>query len=545
MRATQNKSAVAREVLAGTTVALTLTVESMAFAVVCGLPATQGIWTSCAFGLLSSVAGRGSFIGGAAGALAVLTGVLVREHGAEYLFAASALCGVFELVVWRASLASIAQAVPDAVVDGFATGLSLLIARSQLELFHEAETWSDLTSTVALVLAGLLVAHMAPQFVQGVPPALLTVLVITAFVHATGLDAPTVSVGDATGPGPSMDALLGTFVRVPRVPWTLETLYTITPIAMQMAAVGLTETVLTWRIAQDRAGTPPPPVASDTSAGSGSAKWATSLHDEFRGQGVANLLAGLFLGSMGGCAMIVPTQLNIQSGGRTKLSGVACAAFMFLILVLGAEYMAAIPKASLSSVLLSVCLHAFPFRMWMRVRHLPLADTLSMAAVAVVTLAWNLAAGAAAGLFISAFASSLRVARSLSVTRTSNKLKHTTLWPEGYLFWASVPTLEREAMACLRSMRAEKRDSRLRPDSAPPRASRDEVIPADNGTATEDSDLTLILNLESCQVIDQTAASFIAKMQRLCRGAQLKFVVHGADQESLQLLLKSGIPCEV
>ena len=279
-----------RDLLAGTVVALALIPEAIAFSIIAGVDPAVGLYASVVIAVtIAFVGGRPAMISAATGAMALLMVGLVRDHGLEYLFAASILCGVFQIIIGLLKLGRYIKFVSRSVMTGFVNSLAILIFLAQMPELIGAN-WQ----TFALVGAALVVIYGFPRLTRAVPSPLVAIILISVFVMMTGLDVRTV--GDMG----QMPSTLPVF-HLPSVPLTWETLAIIAPISATLAFVGLLESLLTANLLDDITDTP------------------SDKDRETRGQGIANILSPLF-GGMAGCAMIGQSIINVTSGARGRLS---------------------------------------------------------------------------------------------------------------------------------------------------------------------------------------------------------------------------------
>ncbi|MDB9906026.1 SulP family inorganic anion transporter [Oceanospirillaceae bacterium] len=298
------------DILSGLTVALALVPEAVAFAFVAGVEPLVGLYAAFMVGLITAViGGRPGMISGATGALAVVMVALVADHGVEYLFITVVLMGILQVLAGVLRLGKFIRMVPHPVMLGFVNGLAIVIFLAQLSQFKFMDDNGSLQwleGTQLYLLLGLIaltmaIIHFLPKFTRAVPSSLAAILVVT--ILAVSLNLDTRSVGDIA----SIAGGLPIF-HLPQVPYTLETLVIILPYAIILAAIGLIESLLTLTLVDEITGT----------RGRG--------NKECVGQGVANTVTGLF-GGMGGCAMIGQSMINVNSGGRGRLSGISAALF--------------------------------------------------------------------------------------------------------------------------------------------------------------------------------------------------------------------------
>ncbi|WP_366524109.1 SulP family inorganic anion transporter, partial [uncultured Hyphomonas sp.] len=308
------------ELLSGLTVALALVPEAVAFAFVAGVHPLVGLYAAFIVGLVTAViGGRPGMISGATGALAVVMVSLVAQHGVEYLFATVVLMGILQLAAGIFRFGKFIRLVPHPVMLGFVNGLAIVIFMAQLTQFQVPGTaevsahgmsggeWmSGWPLAVMLALVGLTMAiiWLLPKFTKIIPAPLAGIGIVAAVVIGFGLDVP--RVGDLA----SIQGGLPSF-HMPSVPLTFETFKIILPYAVILAAIGLIESLLTLNL-----------VGEITGKRGGASQ-------ECVAQGTANLITGFF-GGMGGCAMIGQSMINVKSGGRTRIAGIAAALFLTL-----------------------------------------------------------------------------------------------------------------------------------------------------------------------------------------------------------------------
>src|SRR5690606_10380711 len=335
-----------RDLLAGTVVALALIPEAIAFSIIAGVDPAVGLYASFVIAVtIAFVGGRPAMISAATGAMALLMVTLVRDHGLEYLFAASLLCGVFQIAIGLLKLGRYIKFVSRSVMTGFVNSLAILIFLAQMPELIGAN-WQ----TFALVAVALVIIYGFPRLTKAVPSPLVAIVLISIFVVMTGLDVRTV--GDMG----QMPSTLPIF-HLPSVPLTWETFAIIAPISATLAFVGLLESLLTANLLDDITDTP------------------SDKDRETRGQGIANIAAGFF-GGMAGCAMIGQSIINVTSGARGRLSTLWAGLFLlFLILVLQ-DWVARIPMAALVAVMIMVSIGAFDWGSVLRLRSTPLQSTI-------------------------------------------------------------------------------------------------------------------------------------------------------------------------
>jgi len=375
------------DILAGIVVALALIPEAIGFSIIAGVDPRIGLYASFSIAvIISLVGGRPGMISAATAAVAVVVVQLVRDHGVEYLFAATILMGVLQAIAGFARLNLLMQYVSRSVITGFVNALAILIFMAQLP-----ELTGVPLLTYILVAAGLAVIYLFPRLTRVVPSPLVAIVLLTIAAFYAGFDVRTV--GDMG----ELPTALPSFL-IPDVPFTLETLQIILPYSLTMAAVGLLESMMTAQIVDDLTDTP------------------SDKQREMKGQGIANFVTGFF-GGMGGCAMIGQSVINVKSGGSTRLSTFVAGVFLlFLLLVLG-PVVAIIPMAALVAVMIMVSIGTFSWRSIRDIRHHPWQSSVVMLATVVITV-WthDLARGVLAGVILSGLFFASKVKRLFTVT---------------------------------------------------------------------------------------------------------------------------------
>ncbi|MDR6774611.1 SulP family inorganic anion transporter [Azospirillum sp. BE72] len=397
------------DLLSGLVVALALIPEAIAFSIIAGVDPKIGLYASFAIAMtIAIVGGRPGMISAATAATAVLMVTLVKEHGLQYLLAATVLAGLLQIGAGFLRLGALMRFVSKSVMTGFVNALAILIFLAQLP-----ELVGVPTVTYALVAAGLAIIYLLPRLTRAVPSALVSILVLTAVTIGFGIDVRTV--GDMG----ELPSTLPVFL-LPDIPLTLETLRIILPYSAGIAVVGLLESLMTAAIVDDM-----------TETGS-------DKNRECVGQGVANMVSG-FLGGMAGCAMIGQSVINVKSGGRGRLSTFCAGLFLlFLIVVLG-DWVKRIPMAALVAVMIMVSVGTFSWQsLKTLVTHPRSSSAVMLATVAGVVFTHNLAIGVLIGVLLSGIFFAGKVARMFRVTSTLSADGRTrTYLVEGQLFFAS------------------------------------------------------------------------------------------------------------
>ena len=362
--------------LSGLVVALALIPEAIAFSIIAGVDPKVGLYASfCIAAVISIVGGRPGMISAATGAMALVMVTLVKEHGLEYLLAATLLTGALQIVAGYLRLGSLMRFVSRSVVTGFVNALAILIFMAQLPELTNV-TWH----VYAMTLAGLGIIYLfpyVPVIGKSLPSPLVCILLCTAFAMAVGLDIRTV--GDM---GELPDTL--PIFLFPDVPWNLETLNIIFPYAVALATVGLLESLMTAQIVDDLTDTP------------------SDKNRECKGQGVANIASGL-LGGMAGCAMIGQSVINVKSGGRTRLSTLVAGVCLIILVVFLDDFIRQIPMAALVAVMIMVSIGTFSWESVTKIREYPLSSNIVLwTTVGVVVATHNLAIGVFVGVLLAA-----------------------------------------------------------------------------------------------------------------------------------------------
>jgi SulP family sulfate permease len=397
------------DILSGIVVALALIPEAIGFSIIAGVDPRVGLYASVVIAIVISFAGgRPAMISAATAATAVLFGTLVREHGLQYLLAATILAGMIQIVAGWLRIGYVMRFVSRSVMTGFVNALAILIFMAQLpELI--GVTWQ----TYAMIAAGLAIIYTFPRITRAIPSPLVCILVLTAIALFFGVD--TRSVADLGELPNALPMLL-----LPQVPLNFETLQIIFPTAVAVAAVGLLESLLTASIVDQMTDT-----NSDKSR-------------ESVGQGIANIASGLF-GGMAGCAMIGQSVINVKSGGRTRLSTFVAGAFLlFLLLVLG-EWVGLIPMPALVAIMIMVSIGTFSWSSLLDLTHHPRRSSVVMLATVITVVGThNLALGVGVGVLLSGIFFAWKVSQIFRVTTTlSDDGKARDYVVEGQLFFAS------------------------------------------------------------------------------------------------------------
>jgi|TARA_R110002072_G_scaffold187175_3_gene343960 SulP family sulfate permease len=427
------------DILSGLTVALALVPEAVAFAFVAGVQPLVGLYAAFMVGLITAcLGGRPGMISGATGALAVVMVALVADHGVEYLFATVVLMGVLQISAGVLKLGKFIRMVPYPVMLGFVNGLAIVIFLAQLGQFGVAGepgwlqdtfmqgsildvSWiegSQLHVLLGLVALTMAIIYFLPRYTRALPSSLVAILVVSGLVF--GLDLETRVVGDVA----SIKGGLPSF-HIPSVPFSFDTLIIIFPYAVILASIGLIESLLTLRLVDEITET----------RGRG--------NKECVAQGIANTATGLF-GGMGGCAMIGQSMINVNSGGRGRLSGITAALCLLLFILVGSSLIEKIPLAALIGVMFIVVIGTFEWSSFRVIRKVPRSDALVLLLVSAVTVATDLAIAVVVGVIVSALVFAWEHAKHILVEAREDHKGSTVYAVTGPLFFGSVTSfLER------------------------------------------------------------------------------------------------------
>lgn len=407
-----------REVLAGLTVALALIPEAIAFSILAGVDPAVGLFASVTMAVtIAFTGGRPAMISAATGAVALVIAPVAREYGLDYFVATVLLAGVFQIILAALGVAKLQRFIPRSVMVGFVNALGILIFAAQMQHLIDV-AWP----VYALTAAGLLIMVFWPKITNAVPAPLVTIAVLTTVVVIADITVPTVSdMGELPRSFPAM--------MIPHVPLTWETFQIIAPYALAMAIVGLLESLMTAKLVDD---------ITDTHSDKTRESW---------GQGVANIVTGLF-GGMGGCAMIGQTLINSrEAGARTRLSTLLAGVFLLVLLLAFGDVVGIIPMAALVAIMIVVSLgtidwHSIHPR---TLKLMPVSETIVMVVTVAATLITsNLAVGVVLGVVTAMIMFARRVAHLASVEKVAEldtdgdgRIDTRTYRIHGQLFWAS------------------------------------------------------------------------------------------------------------
>lgn len=379
------------DLLAGTVVALALIPEAIAFSIIAGVDPKVGLYASfCIAVVIAVVGGRPGMISAATGAMALVMVDLVKDHGLQYLLAATVLTGILQIIAGALKLGVLMRFVSRSVVTGFVNALAILIFMAQLpELMNV--TWV----VYAMVAAGLGIIYLLPYLTKAVPSPLVCIVVLTIASIMLGMDIRTV--GDMGQLPDSLPVFL-----LPQIPLNYETLAIIFPYSLTLAVVGLLESMMTATIVDDLTDTP------------------SNKNRECAGQGIANIASG-FLGGMAGCAMIGQSVINVKSGGRGRLSTFAAGVILLIMVVFLGPWVERIPMAALVAVMIMVSIGTFSWESLRNLSKHPKSSSIVMiVTVIVVVMTHDLAKGVFAGVLLSALFFAQKVGRILIVSSESD-----------------------------------------------------------------------------------------------------------------------------
>lgn len=409
------------EILAGLTVAMTMMPESLSFAILAGFPPLVGLYAAFIMGLVTSIfGGRPGLISGGAGATVIVLMALMKSNGLDYVFAAVAMAGVFQIIIGLFKLGKFIRLVPQPVMYGFVNGLAVVIFLAQLEQFktlvNGQHVW--LTGMPLIIMGGLvaltiLIVVVLPRFTKAIPSTLAAIVVIFLIVFGFQIDTKLIKDIAAVGGGfPPF--------HIPNVPLTLESFKIVLPYGLIMACVGLTEGLLTLNLVDEITGT----------RGNG--------NRECIAQGSANILNGFFFG-MGGCPMIAQTLVNLSAGARARLSGIVASLTILTIILFASPVIERVPMAALTGVMIMVAFGTFEWLSFRIINKMPKQDIFVGVLVALITIfLHNLALAVLIGVIVSALVFSWDSAKRIRARKFLDEqgAKHYEIY--GPLFFGSV-----------------------------------------------------------------------------------------------------------
>ena len=393
------------DLLAGIVVCMALIPEAIGFSIVAGVDPMVGVYASFCISLITSIfGGRPGLISAAAGATALVLASLVRDHGVEYLFAATILTGIIQVILGYLKIGNLMKFIPKPVMIGFVNALGILMLQSQLDHFKG--------SSILLVLGaiGVAIIYLLPKLTKAIPSPIVAIITITIIVSVFNIDIKTLGdMGKITSELPKF--------LIPNVPLNMETLMIILPYSISVSLVGIVESLLTAQLVDDLTDTP------------------SDKNRECVGQGLANIGAGFF-GGIAGCGMIGQTIINNNYGGRGRLSTLTAGTAMLFCVILLNKFVVQIPVVSLAAVMVVVSISTFNWGSIKRITKVPKSDTLVMlSTVIVVLLTHNLAYGVIVGIIISAIAFASKISEiNVAKHEVHGYVKYEV---KGQLFFAS------------------------------------------------------------------------------------------------------------
>lgn len=408
------------EILAGLTVAMTMIPESLSFAILAGFPPLVGLYAAFISGLVTAIfGGRPGMISGGAGATVIVLIALMKSHGIEYVFAAVALGGIVQICIGLFKFGKFIRLVPQPVMFGFVNGLAVVIFMSQLEQFKTVVngqvSWLEGTPLyimLALVALTIAIVLVFPKITKAVPASLVAIMVVFVLVIVFNIETKTVEdIASVQGGFPPF--------HIPNIPFSFETLKVIFPYSVIVAAVGLTEGLLTLNLVDEITGT------------------RGNSNRECIAQGSSNILNGFFYG-MGGCPMIAQTLVNLGAGSRARLSGIIGALTILFIILFGAPVIGKLPMAALVGVMMMVAITTFEWASFKIINKMPKHDIFVGILVAVITIVLhNLALAVLIGVIISALVFAWESAKRIRSRHfvDENGIKHYQVY--GPLFFGS------------------------------------------------------------------------------------------------------------
>jgi SulP family sulfate permease len=397
------------DILSGIVVGLALIPEAIGFSIIAGVDPMIGLYASfCIAVVIAFVGGRPAMISAATGATALLMGGLVRDHGLQYLLAATILTGIIQIILGVCKIGRLMKFIPRSVMTGFVNALAILIFSAQITHF-KGESWV----MYAMVAGGLAIIYLFPKVTKAIPSPLVAIIVITIISISFGVNVRTVGdMGELT-------QTLPTFL-IPNIPFNFDTLRIIFPTSLAIALVGLLESLLTAQIVDDM---------TDTDS---------NKNKEARGQGIANIVSGFF-GGMAGCAMIGQSGINVKSGGRGRLSTFVAGIFLMILIVILNKLLVQIPMAALVAVMIMVSIGTFDWNSLKKLHIMPKSDTVVMLVTVITVVATdNLSIGVICGVILSAVFFAAKISK-IQVETNINQLTNTKTYNvTGQLFFASV-----------------------------------------------------------------------------------------------------------
>lgn len=404
-----------KELLAGLTVSLALVPEAVAFAFIAGVDPLVALYASFIVGLMTSIfGGRPGMISGATGGLAVVMISLVSDHGVEYLFATVILMGIIQMIVGFLKLGKFSRIIPHPVMLGFINGLAIIIFLSQLNQFKVSGSWMqgpELYTMIGLVLLTMAIMHFLPKLTNAIPAALFSIIILSLSVNILNIDTKTV--GDIT----SVSGGLPKF-NIPNIPMNLEMFKIILPYSLIFASVGLIESLMTLNLVDE---------ITDTRGKS---------NKECIGLGLGNMVTGFF-GGMGGCAMIGQSMINLESGGRRRISGISASLFLLGFILFGGGLIELIPIAALTGIMFMVVISTFEWSTFKLMNNIKKTDAGIIVLVTIITVYEDIAVAVIVGIIVSALVFAWEKGKKIDVNAHIGENGSKTYSVRGAIFFGS------------------------------------------------------------------------------------------------------------
>ncbi|QCU90523.1 SulP family inorganic anion transporter [Thiomicrorhabdus sediminis] len=424
------------DTLSGITVALALVPEAVAFAFVAGVHPLVGLYAAIIVGMITAIfGGRPGMITAAAGSLAVVMMHLVMEHGASYLFLAVIMMGALQIFIGIMKWGRFIRMVPSSVMLGFVNGLALIILVAQFTQFKDSSgawlTGNSLNIMLMIIAATLAIIYLLPRLTKAVPSALAAIVLVSLVV--VGFDINAVTVGDRAAVSGTLESLifgdgveggfqgLSWFTTLPEGFWSLQTLWIVLPYAIILTIIGSVESLLTMTLIDD---------ITETRG---------KANQECIALGAANCTAGTF-GTMGGCALIGQSMINVNSGGTGRLSGVTAALGLLVIVLIASSWIEMVPIGALVGLMFFVVIATFNWSSWNIMRGMSKADAFVMVLVTVLTVMFDLAVAVIAGVIVSALVFAWQHAQRIMLQESIEEIDGKTVKVykvQGPLFFAS------------------------------------------------------------------------------------------------------------
>lgn len=415
-----------QDTLSGATVALALVPEAIAFAIVAGVSPFVGLYAAFFMCMITAVfGGRPGMISGATGSMAVVMVTLVSQYGVNMLFATVILTGLIQVTAGLTGLGKLIRMMPKPVMVGFVNGLAIVIFISQFSQFKALGAdgqmhWmqgADLYVMLLMVLLAMIICHFVPKLTKKIPGGLAAIVMVSLLApYLSGLGFKIQVVGDMLR-GSQLEGFPS--FTMPSVAWSLSTFKIITPYAFILAIIGLSESLMTLSLIDERTST----------RGYG--------NQECVAQGAANIVCGFF-SSMGGCAMIGQSMINITSGGRGRLSGIVAGLGLLFCIVFAWPIIKHIPLAALVGVMFMVVLETFEWATFEFIHKIPLEDALIIVVVTTVTVVFDLAVAVLVGVVMASLIFAWKTAKNIDVIVAFEQPDQKTYDVNGLLFFASV-----------------------------------------------------------------------------------------------------------